>query len=328
MAAGSSTARGKTKGNAENWKGAKNKGERRRERGKGSSLSLAKTWNFDSSTRSAVSSSFPHCLTSCFRRIIFQESLLSCNVSPSSSPLVLRFESRSSRSLFSSFCLSDSPRRPSSSPSPLLLSSTAHAPGSGRRHRETLWCLRSSQRGVRTGFFRTDPGFIDPEDVLFLFRFAGPTRHRGGVALKPVRARVFWVTSASIFLRLHVLDFRSSLRVRNVFSTNSFLSILSSLLRLQFAEDPVRTWSHADGGGDLAEEVLERSNVGMGTCILNKSELSPSKPRVSGTTHAAVALFSSVEPFQLPCLHPRRPALSVSLWLCLPISVVAHTLAS
>ncbi|KFG31953.1 enoyl-CoA hydratase/isomerase family protein, partial [Toxoplasma gondii GAB2-2007-GAL-DOM2] len=132
------------------------------------------------------------------------KSLLSCNVSPSSSPLVLRFASRSSRSLFSSFCLADSPRRPSSSPSPSLLSSTAHAPGSGRRHRETLWCLRSSQRGVRTGFFRTDPGFIDPEDVLF-------------------------------------------------------------------AEDPVRTWSHADGGGDLAEEVLERSNVGMGTCILNNA---------------------------------------------------------
>ncbi|PFH32415.1 enoyl-CoA hydratase/isomerase family protein [Besnoitia besnoiti] len=75
--------------------------------------------------------------------------------------------------------------------------------GKNTRHRES-WAMRTSARSVRTGFFRTDPGFINPEDVLF-------------------------------------------------------------------AEDPGRTWAHADGGGDLAAEVLERSNVGMGTCILNNS---------------------------------------------------------
>ncbi|KAL8455602.1 hypothetical protein Emag_000597 [Eimeria magna] len=56
-------------------------------------------------------------------------------------------------------------------------------------------------RYVRAGFFRSDPDFIDPEDVLFA--------------------------------------------------------------------EPTEEWSHANGGGALTEAVLERSNVGMGMCILN-----------------------------------------------------------
>ncbi|KAL8435566.1 hypothetical protein ACSSS7_002411 [Eimeria intestinalis] len=60
-------------------------------------------------------------------------------------------------------------------------------------------------RYVRTGFFRSDPDFIDPEDVLFA--------------------------------------------------------------------EPAEEWRHADGGGALTEAVLERSNVGMGMCILNRGSL-------------------------------------------------------
>ncbi|KAL8445791.1 hypothetical protein Emed_005347 [Eimeria media] len=60
-------------------------------------------------------------------------------------------------------------------------------------------------RYVRTGFFRSDPDFIDPEDVLFA--------------------------------------------------------------------EPTEEWSHADGAGGLTEAVLERSNVGMGMCILNRGSL-------------------------------------------------------
>ncbi|CBZ49599.1 3-hydroxyisobutyryl-CoA hydrolase/ catalytic,related [Neospora caninum Liverpool] len=44
---------------------------------------------------------------------------------------------------------------------------------------------------------------------------------------------------------------------------------MRSSAKYEAIEDPTRTWAHADGGGDLSQEVLERSNVGMGTCILN-----------------------------------------------------------
>nr|CEL64179.1 TPA: 3-hydroxyisobutyryl-CoA hydrolase/ catalytic,related [Neospora caninum Liverpool] len=107
------------------------------------------------------------------------------------------------RSPRSAPCLAPRPSAGVFSPSCCCVSArTPHARVSPRTDKRAVWCLRSSERGVRTGFFRTDPGFIDPEDVLF-------------------------------------------------------------------AEDPTRTWAHADGGGDLSQEVLERSNVGMGTCILN-----------------------------------------------------------
>lgn len=37
----------------------------------------------------------------------------------------------------------------------------------------------------------------------------------------------------------------------------------------QFAE-AANEWGHADGGGALEEPILERNNVGMGICILNR----------------------------------------------------------
>ncbi|KAL8438826.1 hypothetical protein Efla_003863 [Eimeria flavescens] len=64
---------------------------------------------------------------------------------------------------------------------------------------------RLQRRFVRTGFFHSDPDFIDPEDALFA--------------------------------------------------------------------EPAEEWCHADGGGALTEAVLERSNVGMGMCILNRGVL-------------------------------------------------------
>ncbi|KAL8272373.1 hypothetical protein Esti_003663 [Eimeria stiedai] len=85
-------------------------------------------------------------------------------------------------------------------------------------HNQTLQALGESKlwtysfcffpaapKGRETGFFRSDPAFVDPEDVLFA--------------------------------------------------------------------EPAEEWCHADGGGALTEAVLERSNVGMGMCILNRGKL-------------------------------------------------------
>lgn len=63
----------------------------------------------------------------------------------------------------------------------------------------------NQKRFVRTGFFRSDPDFIDPESVLFA--------------------------------------------------------------------ESSDEWRHGDGSGALTEAVLERNNVGMGLCIINRQEL-------------------------------------------------------
>ncbi|XP_026190412.1 3-hydroxyisobutyryl-CoA hydrolase, mitochondrial [Cyclospora cayetanensis] len=105
--------------------------------------------------------------------------------------------------------------------------------------------MRLHRRYVRTGFFRSDHEFIDPETVLFA--------------------------------------------------------------------ESSEEWRHADGGGALTEAVLERSNVGMGLCILNRGKLD------SETVFGLYRRLRDLEVNSLKrfcCLSSRRRSL-FSAGLCL-----------